>query len=723
MKKLLYLFLLIGLAVSSCNKPEVLPTEKEVVFQASMGGSNFKDGDAQAFDCTTEGATYAVIKINGIEQTVNLIRDEYGAVYTESIKLPASADGATTYSLDSFILYNDEGDEVLAIPMIGSDYAKYVTNPLPMDFDVDAFYKNEVPIQVLCFDETVINQFGFSWFSLDVTAIREICFFGDICVDANNYMGSLYEGQRNGLQHDMPAIFEVRVSTWNKTTNDWNAPEVIKNNETSEAALLTSDTSDDYDWLGEGAALCVQFPDYAGVDKYKIELLVYLSDGNGGFSYQSAQTWNFDDNNFPVTDIDADGVIDFVIGSCVPGADIIIPPTDPPTDPPANCGECDGKMTQLRLQYMGGLTNPNIKVIDDKGNTLFDETIVNAVPFYFEHDPSESTMGTKIKLSVNGGSLFEIHTSCSQPILVGMLFGDFKIIAGESLNGGPLCGMDPVDPPQNNCGDCDGHVSRLTLRYYGDLSSHDFRITDKEDYNESFNGISNSTEFTTADLSETKNTLYLYVDNVLNTEIHVSCSQPIMSGMSFGDFYIVSGASTKGGDFCEAPQLKQEETAYAYDKDKEKCFTEISEITSSNWGWSNGDYSGVDDDDYNDSDFEPYSLQLYAGAGGCDIDSAIPVGKLELAYNKETGHVKVTYKANYGVEFDALHLYVGYDKYQIGNESVAPGLFPYTSETLVDTERNTYTFEFDLADNDSDPNNDFAKIYVIAHADVVPASK
>ncbi|MCD6089854.1 MAG: hypothetical protein J7J72_00005 [Bacteroidales bacterium] len=553
MKKLLYILLLLGFAISSCNKPVDIPTEKVVVFQASMGGSNFKDGDTPAFDCTTEGATYAIIEINHEEQTVNLIRDEYGAVYTESIKLPASVDGATTYSLDSFILYNDEGEEVLAIPLIDSEYAKYVTNPLPMDFDVEAFYKNEVPIQVLCFDETVITQFGFSWFSLDVTAIREICFFGDICVDANDYVGSLYEDQRNGLQHDMPAIFEIKVSTWNKTTNDWNVPEVIKNNETLEGS-----STDAYDWLGEGAALCVQFPDYAGVDTYKIELLVYVSDGIGGFNYQTYQTWNFDDNNFPVDDIDADGVIDFVIGNCVPGADIIIPPTDPD---PTECGECGDhngeKIQQLTLRYKGSVSNPHIIVTDDSkdgGVILYEGNpdLTDGV-FSFTGQKNGGELGAKIYLYVNDSPRYEIHTSCSVPLYVEQDWGDFKIVSGTLLSGLTLCGSNP-NPDPTECGECDGKISQLTLRYVGDISNPHIKVTDDSkdggvilyegDPTDTFSFIGQK------DKGDMGVKIFLYVNDDPRYEIHTSCSVDIYAGQTWGDYYIVSGESVNGGSLC-----------------------------------------------------------------------------------------------------------------------------------------------------------------------------
>lgn len=593
MKKLFYLFLIIGLAIISCNKPDVLPTEVEVSFQTSMGGTNFKAGGdpISAFDCNTDGATYAILVINDVSYTVDLIRDDDGSVYTQSIKLPVLASGVK-YELTSFMLYDDDDNLILASPNSNAPFGEFVTAGLPIDFEVDGFYKVNIPIQVLCYTPTTIIEFGFSWFSFETVTVRELCFFGDICVDIDDYVGSIYEGQLYGLQHDMPAIFKVEISMWNDQTNDWDNPITEENNSS---------------WLGEGAALCVQYPDYEGVDTYKIELLVLVSDGNGGFEYQSFLTWNFEDDNFPVTDKDGDGVIDFVIGDCVPNADIIIVPEDP-------------------------------------------------------------------------------------------------------------------TPPTVECDDCDGHVSALTLLYIADDgNSHEIRITDEENYDETFTVTSNA--FSLPDLSDTKNTIYLYVDDVLNTDIHLSCSQPIMAGLTFGDFYVVTGASTDGGAFCSVSPLAQEETAYAYDSKKAICFIDIPEITTNNWGWSNGKYKGEDNNHYNADNFSPYKLILFAGAGGCDLSAATPVGNLELAYNKQTGHVIVTYNAGYEVVFQELHLYVGYTKHQVGNESVALGQFPYKAENLSGDDRKTYTFEFDLDDNDNDANNNYGEIYIIAHAVAAPSAE
>lgn len=111
MKKLFYLLLFVGLAVICCNKPDYTPTEIEVSFEASMGGSNFKastctDCPVPSFDCNTSEAETAKLVIDGVTYTVDIIHDS-DVVYPQSIKLPVQS---TDYTLTSFELYNHDGD-------------------------------------------------------------------------------------------------------------------------------------------------------------------------------------------------------------------------------------------------------------------------------------------------------------------------------------------------------------------------------------------------------------------------------------------------------------------------------------------------------------------------------------------------------------------------------------------------------------------------------------
>jgi len=106
------------------------------------------------------------------------------------------------------------------------------------------------------------------------------------------------------------------------------------------------------------------------------------------------------------------------------------------------CGDCDGQITKLKLEYVGNEPNPNIVVTQKKGGNhnyqIYNGTAVT-VPFEFIGVNNHNKMGPKIKVYVNGVENVEMHTSCSVTFLAGMTFGDFLVVSGESDNGGALC--------------------------------------------------------------------------------------------------------------------------------------------------------------------------------------------------------------------------------------------------------------------------------------------
>ena len=111
-----------------------------------------------------------------------------------------------------------------------------------------------------------------------------------------------------------------------------------------------------------------------------------------------------------------------------------------------DCGECDGKITQLTLEYIGSVDNPTIFVEDKNGRVLYNGTIDGQNQFSFIGKDNKGTMSPRIYLFVNGGDETEIHTSCSVTILAGQVWGDYLIVSGESRNGGPLCEVEEEEP-------------------------------------------------------------------------------------------------------------------------------------------------------------------------------------------------------------------------------------------------------------------------------------
>ncbi|MCD6288079.1 MAG: hypothetical protein J7M12_03080 [Candidatus Hydrogenedentes bacterium] len=243
------------------------------------------------------------------------------------------------------------------------------------------------------------------------------------------------------------------------------------------------------------------------------------------------------------------------------------------------CGPCDGKVSELTLRYLGDKVDAHIVVTgkkkkkDPAAPLIFDGIVQPGETFAFIGYDKNGTLGTEINLTINGSCRgTTIHTSCSQPIGVGMIFGPFEVVAGASRNGGPLCEIDNQPPDEPECGPCDGKVTELSLMYLGDqpdthvvvamkakkggrrIRGHRGRRHHNTTGQIIFDGIVQPGDifsFHGADDKGTMGTEITVTENRCTvTKIHTSCSQPIGVGSVFGNFQVVSGASRNGGELC-----------------------------------------------------------------------------------------------------------------------------------------------------------------------------
>jgi hypothetical protein len=113
---------------------------------------------------------------------------------------------------------------VMATPEAGADFAQYVARPVPFDIEVSEFAKTEEEVEVLCFIPERVEEFGFFWFVIEETIIREQCFFGDLCIKSKaDYVGSYYDDlfDLDAYPFDLPAIYRVTIEraapAWSQT--------------------------------------------------------------------------------------------------------------------------------------------------------------------------------------------------------------------------------------------------------------------------------------------------------------------------------------------------------------------------------------------------------------------------------------------------------------------------------------------------------------------------
>lgn len=98
----------------------------------------------------------------------------------------------------------------------------------------------------------------------------------------------------------------------------------------------------------------------------------------------------------------------------------------------------------------------------------------------------------------------------------------------------------------------------------------------------------------------------------------------------------------------------------------------------SRWGWTNFI-----------EDFGTYTLELYQGAGKCDLNKGTFVGIVTIEYTQigatDEGNVEVTYDMEPGYGLDEVHLYIDCDPYpqKNGRDTVAPGQYTFVAGNLM----------------------------------------
>ena len=308
MKRFLFLTMAVLFILSACKKEQTTPTPQkdgEITFaiQQTDFPSSRDNGDVPL--CTELSMDYVTFTLDGQDYTTTILYAN-GKLLTQPIKVTPGS-----YQLTAFYVYHDNlpagpGPEdilVRAAPQPDSEYWDLMENPLDIEVTVDAFEKYEYIVDVLCYEDLFYQEFGFYWFELNDVKIERQCFFGDICTGKlEDFVGSLYEQQQEGLQMDMPAIFYIDV---------YKGEDLIR-------------TFSNEDWLGEGQCLEVYWANDLDLEEtFTFDLYVLLPEGEG-MAYQFIHQWVFLDDACP--DPGEDGVVDFTVGACqIPDADFTFP--------------------------------------------------------------------------------------------------------------------------------------------------------------------------------------------------------------------------------------------------------------------------------------------------------------------------------------------------------------------------------------------------------------
>lgn len=221
-------------------------------------------------------------------------------LYTHAVELPLSV-----HQIQRFLLLDEQGHIVYAIPRADAHYAPLVSRPVAFTVDASQDSSQQVEVQALPFCSEDYAKFGFDWFVIE----QQICFFGDICLTGEPYhihdfAGSLYEQAPGGLKMDMAAIFQIRA---------------FEDGVPMEGSPFSNES-----WHGVGEPICMSYTAQPYPGKNHTFELWLLAPGPQAdeFTYQHYHT--FETNRFGRLLPHHPPVIDFVVGSCVYSASTLV---------------------------------------------------------------------------------------------------------------------------------------------------------------------------------------------------------------------------------------------------------------------------------------------------------------------------------------------------------------------------------------------------------------
>lgn len=183
---------------------------------------------------------------------INLVDNQ---LFTEDV--PELELQAGDYTLDYFEVYDAQGNLLWVAPRTGGDLAGFVDNPLPLDVSLGVGVKKYVEVNVICFDDRLVNEYGYLFFELDANQAIEFCIFGNYCPPD--------EGGRH-----FPAEFSVDVWMYEDGQRGTQLYDDLSNS-------VTLNEFGDY----AGTPLCVALPDTDGLDEYYFEVTLLESDAYG----------------------------------------------------------------------------------------------------------------------------------------------------------------------------------------------------------------------------------------------------------------------------------------------------------------------------------------------------------------------------------------------------------------------------------------------------------
>ena len=164
-----------------------------------------KQSDNELPVCSDQLAAFAQISLTygssntAVDVIIEILEDENGlfTAYDEQLEIPVpSGENTVSVTLNEFLVWSNDGgapgEVIWAAPKTGSDFEAFVAKPLPFSWELQAGSKTYTDVDVLCFDDRIVNLYGYQFFDLSPEVIYEVCFFANYCNDSGRHFTANY---------------------------------------------------------------------------------------------------------------------------------------------------------------------------------------------------------------------------------------------------------------------------------------------------------------------------------------------------------------------------------------------------------------------------------------------------------------------------------------------------------------------------------------------------
>jgi len=260
----------LSLVVVSCSKdenPAIADSNDEVatlsfgaVVNDLMRSPTTKQALEDLPECSEEAPAYVHVVLTGPEDVGSMEdplmvevnptpgdydgdgEEEYFTEYSSDLELMPG-----TYDLEYFAVYDEDDNLIWVAPSATSPMGDWVDMALPMEIELIAGSKNYADVNVLCFDDRIVNLYGYQFFDIIGTEAIEFCVFGNWC-------------DENGRHY----VAEYSVNIYSGTDNTGDVLYAGEQND-----VQTDNSGDEY-----SDPLCFFLPDGEGQDDYYIEISI-----------------------------------------------------------------------------------------------------------------------------------------------------------------------------------------------------------------------------------------------------------------------------------------------------------------------------------------------------------------------------------------------------------------------------------------------------------------